>query len=368
MKSISSLHPIWVWILVLAIVLPACNSNTPETPITTATPLAEIEAPNELSIYNYDTYIDPSILDTFQERTGVKIQYDTYDNQESMYKTVRSGEAVYDLIIVTDYLVPVMAHEGLLAPLNKKNIPNLANLDPNFVSPAFDPGGRYCAPYQWGTIGIGYNKNAIYTPPSSWKDLFEQQYAGHVALLEDSRAQMGIGLLMLGYSPNTTDAAQISEMEQLFLANKDKITMYAPDNGQDLLVSGNADMVVEYNGDILQIMEENPNFEYVIPKEGTILWVDSICIPSNVQNQSLAEEFINFLLEPQISADLSNYIRYSTPNAAAMQYINEADRNNPALYPSDELRRKLFFIVDVGQGTNSVYEAAWAELLTSVSQ
>jgi spermidine/putrescine transport system substrate-binding protein len=368
MKSKLSSRTAWARVLALAIVLSACTINPPATPVLNATPTPEIETSNELRIFNYDTYIDPSILDTFQQRTGAVIQYDTYDNQDEMYEVVLAGEELYDLIVVTDYLVPVMTSEGLLLPLNKENIPNLANLDPNFLSPAFDPGGRYCAPYQWGTIGIGYNKLAIYTPPSSWKDLFEPQYAGQVALLEDSRAQMGIGLLMLGHSPNTTDAIQIAEMEQLFLANKDKILTYAPDNGQDLLEAGDADMVVEYNGDIMQMMEDNSNIQYVIPKEGTVLWVDSICIPYNVQNRSMAEEFINYLLEPQVSADLSNYTRYSTPNAAAMQYINEADRNNPALYPSDELRRKLFYIVDVGQATNLLYEAAWSEILASVSQ
>lgn len=353
--------------LILAVaILSGCNGAAGQ-PVTVTTPTPAAVQSNTLKILNYDTYIDPNVLTTFQAQTGVVLQYDIFETQGDMYEIIKNGETAYDLVVVTDYLVPVMKSEGLLSPLNKENIPNISNIDPDFANPAFDPGSRFCIPYQWGTIGVAYNSKIIRAAPRSWKDLFQERYSGRVALLDDSRAMMGIVLLSMGYSPNTTDALEIAQMEQFLLDNQDKVQSYAPDTGQDLLASGDADIVIEYNGDILQLQAENPDYQYAIPREGTIQWIDSICIPANSQNQALAERFLDYMLQPEVSAAISNYTRYSTANLAAMPFIIEADRTNPALYPSDEIRRKLFLIVDVGTTTNTVYDTAWQKILASAN-
>lgn len=345
----------------------SCTANAPTPAVTEVAEVVQLSG-RELRMYNYDTYIDPAILESFQEQYDIKIQYAIFETQEQMYESLQGGGTSYDLVVVTDYLVPSMISEGLLSPLEKENIPNFENISADFISPAFDPGNRYCVPYLWGTIGIGYNSQVVKQAPTSWLDIFNSQHIGRVALLDDYRAQMGIFLLQLGYSPNTTDPVQIAEMQTFIKGYQDRVHTVAADTGQDLLSSGEVDLVVEYNGDILQLQAENPIYQYTIPQEGSILWVDSICIPSNATNHELAETFINFLLEPQVGAALANYTRYSTPNEAALPFINPEDRDNTALYPSDELRRKLFLIVDVSESVNQFYETAWSNILAGIDQ
>lgn len=343
--------------------LAACSE--PKVLATPETPQPTVEAATELIVYNWDTYIDPSILSDFEAEFGVTVSYTTYANNEDMLASVIANPGKYDIVIPTDYMVAQMRREGRLAALNKANIPNIKNIDPDFLSPSFDPGNRYCLPYQWGTMGIGYDPALTGREITGWADFFDPAFRGKVSLLEDGRLSLGITLLYLGYSPNTTDPSEIAAAKNFLVDHNDHIYAYAPDTGQDLLVNGEVTMAFEWNGDIFQIQEENPNFQYVIPREGSLFWMDGMCILADAPHKELAEKFINYLLEPEVGARLSNYVRYATPNLASMPLINESDRNNLAIYPSAEVRSRLFSIADVGAETAAIYDQAMQDVLAS---
>lgn len=179
---------------------------------------------------------------------------------------------------------------------------------------------------------------------------------------------MGLVLILLGYSPNTTNPAQIKEAAEFLENQSNQIAAYVGDDGQDHLVVGNVDMVVEWSGDIFQLMEDNPNIRYAIPQEGSIIWTDNLCIPRDAQHKEIAEQFINFILQPEVGAALSNYVQYGSPNLAALPLINPEDLNNPAIYPPDDVRQRLFFLVDVNLAASDIYEQYWQEILSQHSR
>jgi spermidine/putrescine transport system substrate-binding protein len=323
----------------------------------------DTEEATELNIYNWSTYIAPDTIPAFEEEFGVTVNYDLYEDNEELLAKLQGGNPGYDIIVPSDYMVEIMVGQDMLETIDHGNIPNIENVDPTFADPAFDPGMAHCVPYQWGTMGIGYNEAKVGRPIDSWSVFFEgsDEFAGRIAWLDDTRAVLGVGLLMLGYDMNTTDPDQINEAKELVAAYKDNIAAFAPDTGQIMLDEGEVDITLEWSGDVFQVMEENPDVRYVIPKEGAIVWTDNLCIPKNAPHKELAEKFINFILDAQIGADLSDYIRYGTPNAASLPLINAEDRNNPGIYPSEDTMKRLEFIVDVGEAT-LLYDQAWTEI------
>ena len=348
----------WVVVSGLLVTLGGCGA----TPALLPTPVLVDQA---LNIYNWDTYIDPAVLTGFEQEYGVKIRYDLYENNEAMLATVQAGTTDYDIVVPSDYMVEIMRAASLLAPLDKNNIPSFGNLDSTFLSPAYDPGNRYCVPYQWGTMGIGYNIKATGREITGWQDLFDPAFAGRVSLLADPRLTMGMVLLYLGYSPNTTSPREIAAARDFLIEHADQIAEYAPDTGQDLLADGTVDLAFEWSGDIFQVMADNADLRYVIPQEGSISWTDNMCILATAPHKELAEKFIDYVLQPEVGAAISNYTHFSSPNRAALPLVNEADRQNPGLYPPDELLQKLFFLTDVGTGATKLYEDAWAEVLAA---
>lgn len=352
-------------LVIVGLLLAACAPTPTTEP--TAEP-TEAPADNVLNIYNWDTYIDPAVLTDFEQQFGVTINYEIYANNEEMLETIQSGPVDYDIVVPTDYMVAIMRREGLLAALDHDNIPNFSNVDPAFVNPIYDPGNRYCVPYQWGTMGIGYNIAATGREIEGWADFFDPAFAGRIAMLGDSRLTMGVVLLYLGYSPNTTSRAEINAARDFLIAHADDIVAYAPDTGQDMLVAGEVDLAFEWSGDIFQAMEEDPDIRYVIPQEGSLIWADNLCILSTAPHKALAEAFINYILRPEVGAAISNYIRFSSPNQAALPLINAADRNDPALYPPDDVRERLFFLADIGTEATALYDEAWEEVLAAWNQ
>lgn len=352
--------------LLLALLLVACG-NPPPTQALLAPPPASspaADAPKrELRIFNWDTYIDPAILADFEQQFGVTISYTTFDSDADLIAAMRANPAAYDLIVPSDYAAAELRREGLLAPLHKQHIPNIKNLDPLFVNPAYDPGNRYCLAYQWGTTGIGFNQQTTKRPITGWGDVFDERFTGRVTLLDEPRETLGSILIYLGYSPNTVSSVEIAAARDFLKQHKQRIAAYAPDDGQDALAAGKADVVLEYSGDIFQVMEENADLRFVVPAEGAVVWADNMCISAAAAQQELAEQFMNFILEPTVGAQLSNFIHYSSPNQAALPLINEADRTNPTLYPPPDQRQHLFFMVDVGPAAAKLYAEYWQEVL-----
>lgn len=341
----------------LLLLLAACAASGGAPPPPTPEPAV-------LRILNWDTYIDPALLARFEAETGVRVAYSTFGVGDELLAAVRARPDAYDLVVPSDYMVEVMRREGLLAPLDKAGIPNMANLDPLFVSPAYDPANRYCAPYLWGTIGLGYDAAGVSRPVTRWADALDDP-AGAVALLDSPREMIGIALLVLGHSPNTTSPREIAAARDYLVARVGAVAAFVPDTGQDLLAAGAADLVVEWSGDMFQAMEDRPGLRYVIPEEGSLIWTDNMCVLRDSPRRALAERFINFILSPEAGAALANYTRYSSPNRAALPLIRPEDLANPALYPDEGTRRRLFFLVDVGAEASALYNSAWAQVLAA---
>jgi len=315
-----------------------------------------------LRVFNWTTYVAEDTIPNFEAACDVKVEYFEYGSSEEAVNVIRTGSAQYDIVVPSGNSVTVMINEELLQPLDHSKIPNLANLLPTFVDNPHDPGNAYSVPYQWGSIGIGYDATVVDEPIESWADFFA--YEGRVAWLDDYRAVLGVGLLLLGYDPNSTDADEIAEAADYLLGiNAGDVFQIAPDTGQDLLVRGEVDATIEYSGDIFQILDECEcdDYVYVIPEEGAVLWTDNMVIPASAPNPDLAHAFIDYILDAQVGADLSNYIAYGSPNAASIPLLDEELRENPGIYPSDETLEKSFVAIAVGEAER-FYSEAWNKI------
>ena len=307
-------------------------------------------AAGQLNVYNWDTYIGETTLQTFTDSTGVEVQYDLYANLEEMFAKFQAGNPGYDVIFPSDYMMETMIAAGMLEELDRSRLPNFANVDENFLDPAFDPGCKHNIPYFWGSCGIGYRKSKV-GEVDSWKVLLESdEFSGRMALLADSRFVMGVALLYLGYSANTTNPDEINAARDLLIAAKKNLKGFVPDSGQDMLISGDIDVVMEWNGDVLKVMEEDDDLTYVIPKGGP-----------NIDNAYL---FLNHVHDPQVNAEVANTIHYATSNKAAREFVSEADLNNPAIYAPDEVVARSQALADVGEAL-PLYDAAWTEIQAS---
>lgn len=324
---------------------------------------------NVLSVYNYSTYIDPEVITEFEKKFNAKIKYDTYESNDDLYAKLKPGNPGYDVIFPSDYMVTIMGKEKIIEELNLANIPNIKNIDPKFLNTPFDPGNKYSVPYQWGTMGFGYNIKATGKELNSWADAFDPKYKGRVALMDELRTQVGGILIYLGYDPNTKNPDEIAKAKDFLIEHRDNIAAFAPDTGQMLLDQGQVDIAVEWSGDVFQVMEENPNIRYAIPKEGTIVWVDNTCIVKDAPHKELAEKFVNFLLEPEIGAKISNFIKFASPNQAAIAkgLITKEDLQNKSIYPSPETFKNMAFISDVGDATR-IYDEAWTEIKVGIGK
>lgn len=292
----------------------------------------------EVNIYNWDTYIGETTVDDFTAATGITVRYDLFASNDELFAKLREGNPGYDVIFPSNDFVERMIIGEMLAPLDHDKIPNIANIDPAFADPEFDRGRAYSLPYFWGTIGIGYRKSATEgATPKAWADMLgSDQYSGRMSLLNDSDV-IEVALKYLGYSLNSKDPNEINEAAEVLIKAKPHVKTFAPDTGQDLLIAGEVDVCMEWNGDILQVMEEDDDLAYIVPNEGSILWEDTLCIPKDGPNPDNAHAFINYILEGKVHGEIASEIKYPCPNAAAMEFVPEEDRNNPAIYPSREI-------------------------------
>jgi spermidine/putrescine transport system substrate-binding protein len=322
---------------------------------------AAFGASNKLNVYNWDTYIGDTTLETFTKSTGIEVQYDLYANLEEMFAKFQAGNPGYDVIFPSDYMMETMIAADMLVELDRSRLPNFKNVDPNFLDPAFDPGCKYNIPYFWGSVGIGYRKSKV-GEVDSWKVLLDSdKHSGRMAMLADARFVMGVALLYLGHSANTTNPDEINAARDLLIKAKKHLKGFVPDSGQDMLISGDIDVVMEWNGDVLKVMEEDDDLTYVIPKEGTVIWVDGVCIPKGAPNIDNAYKFLNHLHEPEVNAEVANTIHYATSNKAAKAFVSEADLNNPAIYAPDSVVSRSQALSDVGDALK-LYDEAWTAI------
>ena len=291
----------------------------------------------KLNFYNWDTYIGETTLDDFNQVSGIETKMDLFADNDELFAKLKEGNPGYDVIIPSDTYVQRMATAGMLVALDHSKIPNIANIEKQFLDVAFDPGRKYSLPYMWGTIGIGYRISAVDGEPDSWRWLYDSdRYSGKAALLGDGQTVLGQALKYLGKSLNSIDPAEIAMAEELVIAQKKHIKTFADDNGQDLLASGEVDLAQEWNGDILQVMGEDDDISYTVPKEGGLIWEDGIAIPTGAPHPDNAHAFINYLLDAEAGAKIADYIQYATPNRAAKQLMSKDYTANPAIFPSAE--------------------------------
>jgi len=316
-----------------------------------------------VNFYNWDTYIGESTLSEFTDATGINVQYDLFADNEELFAKFRNGNPGYDLIVPTNDFVERFKIAELLQPLDHSRIPNMANVDPAFLTPAHDPDRQFSMPYMWGTIGIGYRKSEVNGIPDSWSHLYtSDEYANKIALLGEPTTVMQMAFKLMGKSLNDWSDENIAAAEEMIIAQKSKITSFAPDNGQDLLLAGEVDLAQEWNGDILQAMDEDDDIGYVVPKEGALLWEDDLCIPVGAPNPEGAHELINYILDADVGAAIADFIYYATPNAAARTLLSDDYNNNPAIFPSSETLAKSEVSIFPGQETLAKIDAAWTRV------
>lgn len=322
-------------------------------------------AAEQVIVYNWGEYIDPEVLDIFEEETGITVVYEEFETNESMYPKVQAGAVSYDVVCPSDYMIQRMIENNLLAEINFDNIPNLKNIGEQYLkqSQGFDPENKYSVPYCWGTVGILYNKTLVDDPVDSWSILWNEKYADQILMQNSVRDAFGIALKYLGYSLNSTDLDELQAAKELLMKQKPLVQAYVVDQVRDKMISNEASIGVIYSGEAIYTQSENPDLEYVIPKEGSNMWIDSWVIPKNAQNKENAEAFINFLCRPDIAKMNFDYITYSTPNTEARELIeDDAIRNSTIAFPdSSELERCETYNY-LGTKFDNIYNELWREI------
>lgn len=287
-----------------------------------------------LNFYNWDTYIGETTLDDFAASSGITVNMSLFATNDELFAKLRAGNAGYDVIVPSNDFVERMIQSNLIQELDQSLIPNLANIDPTFVDVGYDPGRKFSMPYTWLALGIGYRKSKVSSPPDSWNVLFDSnEYANRIALLSEAGDVIRLGAKYLGHSVNEITPEIIAEVEAMLIRQKPFIRTFHDDNGQDLLLSGEVDIVLEYNGDIAQIMTEDDDIDFVIPKEGSQLNSDNLCIPVGAPHPLNAHAFINNLLDGEVGKKITDTILYPTPNVAAKALMPDAYKDNPVIFP-----------------------------------
>ncbi len=326
-------------------------------------PKGGFAASGKVNFYNWDTYIGETTLEDFTAATGIEVQMDLFADNDELFAKLRGGNPGYDLIVPTNDYVEQMILAGMLTELDHSKIPNIANIGEGFLNPAFDPGRKFSLPYMWGSIGIGYRKSAVSSVPDSWAHLYtSDEYAGRIAMLSDGPNVFRMALKLMGKSLNDWTPENIKAAEEMVIAQKSRITAFAPDNGQDLLLAGEVDLAMEWNGDILQVMGEDDDLGFVIPKEGGLLWEDTLCVPVGAPNPEGAHALINYLLDAEAGKEIAEFIYYATPNAAAKALTAEEYRTNPAIFPPEEAVAKSETAVYPGQEAVQMIDEAWTRV------
>ena len=324
----------------------------------------------ELYVYNWGEYIDESVIEEFQKETGIKVIYDMFETNEEMYPVVEAGGVVYDAVCPSDYMIEKMRENDMLAEINFDNIPNIKNIDNKYMemSKAFDPENKYSVPYTWGTVGILYNTSMVKNTIKSWEDLWNPEYAGNILMQDSVRDAFMVGEKLLGYSMNTTDRDELERVKEKLIEQKPLVQAYVVDQVRDKMIGGEAAIGVIYSGEMLYIQNEIANsgegfeLKYVIPKEGSNLWIDSWVIPKNAKNKENAEKWIDFLNRPEIAKKNFEYITYPTPNKAAFDLLDKELQKNTALFPTYDMLKNCEVFKYLGDEGDGIYNELWKEV------
>jgi spermidine/putrescine transport system substrate-binding protein len=314
-------------------------------------------------VFNWSEYMPDAVIAQFEKETGIRVVYSTYDSNEAMYAKIKLMNAGgYDLVFPSTYFVNRMRREGLLAALDKSRLPHLKHLDPTLLDKPYDPGNTYSLPYLWGTTAIGVNA-AMVDPATvkSWRDLWRPEFKGRVMLSDDLRDVFGMALRILGHSANTTREDQIEAAYRELTSLMPNVRVFESGSPKQPFLNQEVAIGMIWNGEVYMAAKENPDIRYVYPEEGPMIWLDSMAIPKNAANAANAHAFIDFLLRPEIAAAISQEIGYASPNAGAVELLEESVRTDPVVYPERRIIDKGEFQLDVGDAI-LIYEKYWQKL------
>lgn len=331
------------------LVMAGCGSSPPESGLA-----------REIYFFNWGDYIDPAVLTGFSQEFGVRVVQDNYASNEDLLAKLQAGGAGYDVIVPSDYMVEVLIKEGFLQALDTSHIPNLRHIGSRHLGLYYDPQNRYCVPYLWGTTGVAYDAARV-PPPDSWWVLWDPSHRGQLSMLNDQREAVAVAMRLLGFSINSTDPEELEAAKGLLQRQKPLVRTYNSENYDQLLIQGEVVLAHAWNGDVAKAAEEKPSLKFVIPKEGGTVFYDNLCIPRSSRRQRTAEAFINYLLRPEVAAQIVRYTMQASPNEAAGTHLPPAILNNPAVYPPAEAIGRLETIRDVGEAL-VLYDRIWTEV------
>lgn len=315
-----------------------------------------------LTVYNWGDYIDTDLIKQFEQETGIKVIYETFDSNEAMLTKIQQGGTAYDVAVPSEYMIDKMIKEDLLLPLDHTQLPNLKNIDRRFMDLAFDPGNKYSVPYFWGTVGIAYNPNLLGGKKlENWNDLWDPALKHKILLIDGAREVMGMGLNSLGYSLNDTNRKHLQEAKQKLSTLMPNVKAIVGDENKLLMQNNEAAIAVIWSGDAADIMSENGDIDYVVPSEGSNLWFDNMVIPKTAKHVKAAHQFINFMMDAKIAAQNTEYVAYSTPNKAALKYMPKDMTEDKRFYPSPALTDRLEVYENLGQKNLAFYNDLFLE-------
>lgn len=323
-----------------------------------------------LNVYNWGLYISDGsdesvdVISAFEELTGIKVNYTTFDTNESMYAKLKSGGASYDVIFPSDYMLGKMANEGMLLPLNKENIPNLAGISELYLDKEYDPGNVYSVPYMWCMVGITYNKDMVDEADleQGWNLLWDPRYTGQILQFNNSRDCFAMALKTLGRSMNPTSTQDIDDALVKLQEQKPLVQAYVMDEVFDKMEGGEAALAPYYTGDGLTMIAENPSLGMFIPEEGTLQCVDAMCIPASSQNQEAAEMFINYMCEVDVALQNALFVQYTSPVEAVRDLLPAELRDSELMYPDPELIERSEYPSVISDELNSAMDMAWSQM------
>lgn len=322
-----------------------------------------------INVYNWGEYISDGSDDTlnvnkaFEQISGIRVNYSTFATNEELYAKLKSGAVSYDVIIPSDYMINRMIKEEMLSPLDKNKIPNISKLTPKFTNLTHDPEMDYSVPYTWGTVGIIYNTQEVDAADvTGWDLLWNEKYGDNILMFANSRDAFAIALKKLGFSLNTQVDMEIRAAAQALKEQKPLIQAYVMDEIFDKMISGEAVIAPYYAGDAINMMLDNPDLAFYVPDEGTNLFVDAACIPSNAKNKEAAQAYINFLLEDEVALQNIEYIQYSTPHQQALEALPVEISGNKIAYPDDVVLSNTEQFENLSNETNKLYDQLWTEI------
>lgn len=323
-------------------------------------------ADESINVYNWGEYIDQDVLDMFYDETGIKVNYTTYDSNETMYSKIVSGAASYDVVVPSDYMISKMAQEGLLAELDFNNIPNYKYIGDEYKGLEYDPDEKYSVSYTWGTVVIIYNTKFVDkedVEDESVNLLWNEKYAGKILMFDNPRDAFGLALKKAGYSLNSLNENDWSEAQKLLKEQKPLVQAYVMDQIFDKMASEEAWIAPYYAGDAYTIQQDNPDISFYLPKEGSNFFTDAMCVLKSSQNKENAEKFINFMCRTDIALMNAEEIGYGTPQTEAYKLLDEEVSSNELLYPSTEkLRNQTEVFINLPSNISMLQSALWTSL------